>query len=83
MRAVGFTARIVASIVIPFALFIFWIIWFFFYAEDFNIYQNIAIFLVSILAVGGILGGTWSSWGIKHGKDFENLCEKEDEKKIS
>ena len=63
----GFTARVVVSVIIPFALMIFLIAWFFFFAEDYNIYQNIAIFLVSLLAVGGILGGMWASWGMKHG----------------
>jgi cation transport ATPase len=77
MKLLGFTIRVAVSIAVPFALFIFWIIWFFFYAEGFNIYQNIAIFLVSLLAVGGILGGTWSSWGMRHGKKLEEICDED------
>lgn len=82
MRVAGFTSRIVVSIVVPFALFIFWIIWFFFYADDFNGYQNIAIFLVSLLALGGILGGIWASWGMKNKKKLEEIgkhCENNDD----
>jgi len=80
MKASGFTSRIVISIAIPLALIIFWIIWFFFYAEGFNIYQNIAIFLVSILAIGGILGGMWASWGMKQGHRIKNYCEEKENK---
>ena len=79
MKTAGFTGRIIVSIAVPFCLMIFWILWFFFYAESFNIYQNIAIFLVSLLAVGGLLGGTWASWGMKHGKKFEKMCEEKED----
>jgi magnesium-transporting ATPase (P-type) len=75
----GFKSRISVSIIVPILLMLFWIIWFFFYAGDFNIYQNIAIFLVSLLALGGILGGAWASWAMKHEKEFEKFDkDKED-----
>jgi len=77
MRKTGFRSRMVVSIVVPFALMIFLILWFYFYAEEYNVYQNIAVFLVSILVVGGALGVVWSSWGMKHGKDFEKWPEEE------
>ena len=73
MRNVGFKSRVVVSIVIPIAMIIFWIYWFYFPAENFGGYQNIAIFLVSLLIVGGILVGIWVPWGIKHGKEFEKF----------
>ena len=80
MRTIGFTSRINVSIVVPFALLIFWIIWFFFIAEDFNFYQNIAIFIVSLLVVVGLLIGIWAPWGMKHGKEFEKLgCEENED----
>jgi len=79
MRKTGFKSRVIISIVIPLALMIFLIIWFYFYAENFNIYQNFAIFLVSILAVGGIMGAMWAPWGMKHGKDFDESCKEEKE----
>lgn len=71
MKKSGFKSRIVTSIIIPLALMIFWIIWFFFYAVGFNLYQNLAIFIVSLLAIGGILGGIWAPWGMKHGDDWK------------
>lgn len=81
MKVAGFTSRIIVSIIVPFILFIFWIIWFFYYAEGFDIYQNIAIFIVSLLALGGVLGGIWASWGMKNKKKLEEigkLCEDDD-----
>jgi hypothetical protein len=77
MRKTGFKSRVIASIVIPFALMIFLIIWFYFYADTYNIYQNFAVFLVSILVVGGILGVMWAPWGMKHGKEFDEACKEE------
>lgn len=79
MKAVGFTSRVIVSMIIPLALMIFLIIWFFLYAEDYNIYQNFAVFIVSILAMIGIMGGIWAPWGMKQGKKFEDFCI--DEKK--
>lgn len=78
MKAAGFTSRVAVSIVIPFALLIFLIVWFYCYASDFNVYQNIAIFLVSVLAVGGAMGAIWASWGMKYGKKFEEKYHKEE-----
>lgn len=81
MKAAGFTSRVIFSIIIPLALMIFLIIWFFFHADGYDIYQNIAVFIVSLLAVGGILGAVWAPWGMKHGKKFEEKWDKEVEKK--
>ncbi len=77
MKTAGFKSRVVVSIVIPFVLIMFLIYWFYFPAEDFDAYQNIAIILVSLLIVGGILGGIWAPWGMKHGKEFEKFDHKE------
>jgi len=52
MRKTGFKSRVIISIVIPLLLMIFLIIWFYYYADTYNIYQNFAVFLVSIIAVG-------------------------------
>ena len=30
--------------------------------------------------VGGGMGAIWAPWGMKHGKDFEKECCKEDKK---
>ena len=77
IRKTGFKSRVIISIVIPLALMIFLIIWFYYYADTFNIYQNFAIFLVSILVVGGLMGAIWAPWGMKHGKEFEKSKEEE------
>jgi hypothetical protein len=71
MKTKGFGWRISLSIISVVGWLIFLIIWLFFYATNFNVYQNIAIFIISILAFGGIMGATWAPWGIKHGHKFE------------
>ena len=74
----GFRWRIITSIILPFAAIIFLIIWFWYYAEPYSVWQNIAILLVTLLALGGILGAIWARWGMKHGhemKKFENIGE--------
>lgn len=80
MKTKGFDWRVSLSIISVVAWLIFLIIWLFFYANNFNVYQNIAIFIVSILAFGGIMGASWAPWGIKHGHKLE---KKEIRKKIS
>jgi len=77
MKTKGFRSRVVVSIIIPFLLIIFLIYWFYYPAEDYNIYQNIAVFLVSILVVGGILAVMWAPWDMKHSKEFEKYGDKE------
>ena len=77
MEKKGFKSRVIASIIIPLVLIIFLIFWFYFYADNFNIYQNFAIFLVSIIAVGGIMGAMWAPWGMKYGKKPEEACKEE------
>ena len=80
MKMAGFSSRVVVSIIIPLALMVFLIIWFFSYAEDFDLYQNIAVFIVSILIIGGILGAIWAPWGMKHEKYFKDWdCKEKDD----
>jgi hypothetical protein len=76
MKTKGFGWRISLSIIVGVGWLIFLILWLFFYASGFNVYQNIAIFIVSILAVGGILGASWAPWGMKHGSKFDESCSK-------
>jgi hypothetical protein len=74
----GFRWRILTSIILPFAAIIFLIIWFWYYAEPYSVWQNIAVLLVTLLAMGGILGAIWARWSIKHGhemKKFEDIGE--------
>jgi hypothetical protein len=74
----GFKWRIITSIIVPFAAMIFLILWYWYYAEPFNVWQNIAVLLVILLILGGILGIIWTRWSIEHGnemKKFEDIGE--------
>jgi len=74
----GFRWRILTSIILPFAAIIFLIIWFWYYAEPYSVWQNIAVLLVILLAIGGIIGAIWARWSMKHGhemKKFEDIGE--------
>jgi len=61
----GFKWRAVISPIIIFAWAVFLLIWLFSFADSYNPYQNLAIFIVSILAVGGIMGVIWAPWGMR------------------
>ena len=80
MKTKGFGWRVSLSIIMSVGWLIFLIIWMFFYASGFNVYQNIAIFLVSLLIVGGVLGAAWAPWGIKHEHRFDKYSTKSKEK---
>jgi hypothetical protein len=55
----GIASRVAVSIVVGVVWLVFLIIFLAFYANNFNVYQNIAIFIASILVVGAILGLMW------------------------
>lgn len=76
MKTKGFGWRISLSIIAGVSWLIFLIVWLFFYASGFNIYQNIAIFIVSLLAVGGVMGASWAPWGMRYGHQFDDTCAK-------
>ena len=59
MKTKGAGIRIAISIISVVGWLIFLISWLFFYAGGYDIYQNIAIFIVSLLILGGINGVTW------------------------
>jgi peptidoglycan/LPS O-acetylase OafA/YrhL len=77
----GFKWRVILSTTLAFLLIAFLIIWFWFYAEPYDVYQNIAILVVSILIAAGIMGASWAPWGMKHHRKFEHehLKDIEDE----
>ena len=76
----GFKSRVWVSGIAVFAALIVLIYWFWFYGEPYFWYQNLIIFIVAVLIVGGTLGAMWAPWGMKHDKDFEK-CECCDEEK--
>ena len=61
----GMGSRVTVSILTSFASLIGIILWLFFYAEKFNIYQNIAVVVMILLGFIAVMGATWASWGIK------------------
>jgi hypothetical protein len=61
----GMSWRVATSIITFFASIIGIILWLFFYAENFNAYQNIAIVVVIFLGFIAVMGATWASWGMK------------------
>jgi len=69
-RTPGFAWRVGLSIVVVFGWLVFLIIWLFFYAADFGVFQNIAIFLVSVLVGVGTLAAAWATWGIRYAKSM-------------
>jgi hypothetical protein len=71
MKTKGFGWRVSLSIIMCVGWLVFLILWLFFYAGGYDVYQNIAIFLVSILIVGGVLGAAWAPWGMRHGSKFD------------
>lgn len=56
---------VATSIITFFASIIGIILWLFFYAENFNVYQNIAVIVVILLGFIAVMGATWASWGMK------------------
>jgi len=52
----GIASRIAVSTAVGIGWLVFLILFFAFYAQGYSVYQNIAIFLASVLVVGAILG---------------------------
>lgn len=62
----GFRWRVWVSIIAMVSIIIFLIYWFWAIAEPFDIYQNLAIFIVAFLIAGGLLAAMWAPWGMTH-----------------
>ncbi len=75
LKAKGFGWRVGASIFTVFGWFAFLIIWLFFYAGDYDIFQNIGVVLLSIIVGVGILAGMWASWGIRYAATHRGMQE--------
>ena len=78
LKIKGFKWRILTSLIIPLLALLFLIVWFWYYASPYTIWQNIAVLLVVLLVIGGILGSIWTRWTTKHGhemKKFEDISE--------
>jgi type VI protein secretion system component VasK len=62
----GMGWRVAASILTFFASIMGIILWLFFHAENFNVYQNTAV-VVIFLGVVAVMGTTWATWCMKQG----------------
>lgn len=71
MKTPGFGWRVAVTILVALLWLAFLVIWLFFYAQNFTIYQNIAVFFVSLLIVGAIKAAMWAPWGMKYGPACE------------
>jgi H+/Cl- antiporter ClcA len=63
----GMGWRVAVSIVAFFASIAGIIVWLFFYTENFNVYQNIAVIAVILLGFVAVMGATWAPWGMRQG----------------
>lgn len=75
LRTAGFGWRVSLSIGVFFGWLVFLIIWLFFYADDYDVFQNIAVFLVSVLVGIGILAAMWAPWGIRYAGQMGKAAE--------
>jgi len=72
----GFAWRVSLSIIALFALIAFIVIWLFFYADAFTLYQNVAVTIAAFLVFLAAMGAAWVHWGIKYGKKFDERRDK-------
>lgn len=63
----GPTGPVVASILAMIAWAIFILIYALFWSNNFNIFQNIIVTLVSLMIVGLLIGLMWVIWGSRAG----------------
>jgi len=68
----GLASRVAVSIVVGLGWLLFVVIFLGFYAERFNVYKNLAIFLASILIAFAILIPMWAHWGMRSAEKWEH-----------
>ena len=61
----GMGSRVTVSILAFFGTVIGIIVWLFFYAQNFNVYQNIAIVAVIVIGFVAAMAATWAAWGMR------------------
>ena len=61
----GLGWRLSATIMVLAGWFAFAILWLAFYASGYNIYQNLAVFLSSLVILGAVLGVLWAGFGAR------------------
>jgi len=63
--------RAAVSAVVAIGWLIFLIAHLFFWAKYYTIYENIAIFLVSLLVLAAVMAPLWMIWGMKYARQME------------
>ncbi len=61
----GMRWRVTATIFVVFGWVIFILLFAGFYADKFNLFQNLVIFFASIVAAIGLLAVMWAAWGMR------------------
>lgn len=72
----GMAWRVAVSVFVGVCWMIFIILFLFFYAGNYSLYQNLAVFLASILVVAAVLGPMWAYWGIKYARTWDKKHKK-------
>jgi len=70
----GMGWRVTVSVVTFFAAAIVAVLWLFFCAGGYTVYQNAAVIAVDLLAAAGVMGSVWASWGMK--QEAKQSCAK-------
>lgn len=68
--AEGFRGRVLASILGPIAWLSFTLLYVGFWATGFTLFQSVIVVLVSVLILGGVMGGVWSAWGPRYRREW-------------
>ena len=58
-------SRIIATIVLSVAWLCFVLLYLAFWTTGLSLFQSVAVFIVSLLVLGGLLGVMWVRWGMK------------------
>jgi len=61
----GFGWRVSTSIITAVGWLSFVILWLFFYADKYSIYQNIGAIIVSLIVFIGVNGAVWGTWAMR------------------
>ncbi len=64
-RTSGLGARIAGTIIVGVGWLAFLILYLAFLAGELNFWQNLAVFLASLLIIGGVIVVLWVTWGTK------------------
>lgn len=75
-----FQWRFWVSMLVGLSMILFLIYWFWALAEPYDIYQNLAIFIVSLLIAGGLVAAMWVPWGMKYSPEHQHHHHDEDNK---